>query len=74
MNNKITQEFIAIALQYWSAKLAGEQETLEELFIDQAEALSCDVGVDMSTKIINASDRIDIAKSVLNKLNKLKNE
>jgi hypothetical protein len=72
MSNKITQEFIAIASQYWSAKLADEQEILEELLIDQAEALSSDIGIDMSMRIINASDRIDIAESVLNKLNKLK--
>tara|TARA_R110000803_G_scaffold37732_2_gene81399 strand:- start:725 stop:946 length:222 start_codon:yes stop_codon:yes gene_type:complete len=72
MSNKITQESIEIASQYWSAKLADEQETLEELFIDQAEALSCEIGVEMSMRIINASDRIDIAESVLNKLNKLK--
>jgi len=72
MNDKITQESIEIASQYWSAKLADEQETLEELFIDQAEALSCEIGVEMSMRIINASDRIDIAESVLNKLNKLK--
>tara|TARA_B110000285_G_C15106895_1_gene608558 strand:+ start:1543 stop:1764 length:222 start_codon:yes stop_codon:yes gene_type:complete len=72
MSNKITQESIEIASQYWSANLADEQETLEELFIDQAEALSCEIGVEMSMRIINASDRIDIAESVLNKLNKLK--
>lgn len=72
MSNKITQESIEIASQYWSANLADEQETLEELFIDQAEALSCEIGVGMSMRIVNASDRIDIAESVLNKLNKLK--
>ena len=72
MNDKITQESIEIASQYWLEKLADEQETLEELFIDQAEALSCEIGVEMSMRIINASDRIDIAESVLNKLNKLK--
>ena len=72
MSDKITQESIAIASQYWSAKLVDEQETLEGLLVDQAEALSYDIGVDMSMKIINASDRIDIVESVLNKLNKLK--
>ncbi len=72
MSNKISQESIAIVSQYWSAKLADEQETLEGLLVDQAEALSSDIGIDMSMKIINASDRIDIAESVLNKLNNLK--
>ena len=72
MSDNITQESIAIVSQYWSAKLADEQETLEGLLVDQAEALSSDIGIDMSIKIINASDRIDIAESVLNKLNKLK--
>ena len=72
MSDKITQDSLEIASRYWSAKLADEQGTLEGLLIDQAEALSYDIGVDMSIKIINASDRIDIAESVLNKLNKLK--
>jgi len=71
MSNKISQESFEIAKQYWSAKLAEEQSILEGLLIDQAEALSCDIGVDMSIKIINASDNIDIAESVLNKLNNL---
>jgi hypothetical protein len=72
MSNKISQESFEIAKQYWSAKLVEEQEILEGLLIDQAEALSYDIGIDMSMKIINASDRIDIAESVLNKLNNLK--
>jgi len=72
MSNKISQESFEIAKQYWSAKLVEEQEILEGLLIDQAEALSSDIGIDMSIKIINASDRIDIAESVLNKLNNLK--
>ena len=72
MSNKISQESFEIAKQYWSAKLVEEQEILEGLLIDQAEALSYDIGMDMSIKIINASDNIDIAESVLNKLNNLK--
>lgn len=72
MSDKISQEAFEIAKQYWSAKLAEEQSTLEGLLIDQAEALSYDIGIDMSIKIINASDRIDVAESVLNKLNNLK--
>ena len=72
MSNKISQESFEIAKQYWSAKLVEEQEILEGLLIDQAEALSSDIGIDMSMKIINASDNIDIAESVLNKLNNLK--
>lgn len=72
MSDKISQEAFEIAKQYWSAKLAEEQSTLEGLLIDQAEALSYDIGIDMSIKIINASDNIDIAESVLNKLNNLK--
>ncbi len=72
MSNKISQESFEIAKQYWSAKLVEEQEILEGLLIDQAEALSYDIGIDMSMKIINASDNIDIAESVLNKLNNLK--
>ena len=72
MSNKISREAFQIAKQYWSAKLVEEQEILEGLLIDQAEALFSDIGIDMSMKIINASDRIDIAESVLNKLNNLK--
>ena len=72
MSNKISQESFEIAKQYWSAKLVEEQEILEGLLIDQAEALSSDIGINMSMKIINASDNIDIAESVLNKLNNLK--
>jgi hypothetical protein len=72
MSNKISREAFQIAKQYWSEKLVEEQEILEELLIDQAEALSSDIGIDMSMKIINASDNIDIAESVLNKLNNLK--
>ncbi len=72
MSDKISQEAFEIAKQYWSAKLAEEQSTLEGLLIDQAEALSYDIGIDMSIKIINASDRIDVAESILNKLNNLK--
>ena len=72
MSNKISQESFEIAKQYWSAKLVEEQSILEGLLIDQAEALSYDIGIDMSMKIINASDNIDIAESVLNKLNNLK--
>jgi len=72
MSNKVSREAFQIAKQYWSEKLVEEQEILEELLIDQAEALSSDIGIDMSIKIINASDRIDIAESVLNKLNNLK--
>jgi len=72
MSNKVSREAFQIAKQYWSEKLIEEQEILEELLIDQAEALSSDIGIDMSIKIINASDRIDIAESVLNKLNNLK--
>ena len=72
MSNKVSREAFQIVKQYWSEKLIEEQEILEELLIDQAEALSSDIGIDMSIKIINASDRIDIAESVLNKLNNLK--
>jgi hypothetical protein len=72
MSNKISREAFQIAKQYWSEKLFEEQEILEELLIDQAEALSYNIGIDMSMKIINASDRIDIVESVLNKLNNLK--
>lgn len=72
MSNKISREAFQIAKQYWSEKLVEEQEILEGLLIDQAEALSSDIGIDMSMKIINASDNIDIAESVLNKLNNLK--
>ena len=72
MSNKISREAFQIAKQYWSEKLVEEQEILEGLLIDQAEALSSDIGIDMSIKIINASDNIDIAESVLNKLNNLK--
>ena len=72
MSNKVSREAFQIAKQYWSEKLVEEQEILEELLIDQAEALSYDIGIDMSMKIINASDRIDIVESVLNKLNNLK--
>ena len=72
MSNKISREAFQIAKQYWSEKLVEEQEILEGLLIDQAEALSSDIGINMSMKIINASDNIDIAESVLNKLNNLK--
>ena len=72
MSNKVSREAFQIAKQYWSEKLVEEQEILEGLLIDQAEALSSDIGIDMSMKIINASDNIDIAESVLNKLNNLK--
>ena len=72
MSNKISREAFQISKQYWSEKLVEEQEILEGLLIDQAEALSSDIGINMSMKIINASDNIDIAESVLNKLNNLK--
>jgi predicted Zn-dependent protease with MMP-like domain len=71
---KVTKEAFALAEQYWKARLANDMEELEELISDQADALSEEVGVDMSNKIINASNRIDVAESILNKLNKLKND
>lgn len=71
MSNKITKEALELAKQYWKAKLAEEQSTLEGLIIDQAEILSGDIGVDISKRIINTSDRIDVAESILTKLNKL---
>ena len=68
----ITKEALELSKQYWEARLAESQEEFEELLIDQEEALSEDYSIDMSRKIINASDRIDVAESVLNKLNNLK--
>ena len=68
----ITKEALELSKQYWEARLAETQKEFEELLIDQEEALSEDYSIDMSRKIINASDRIDVAESVLSKLNNLK--
>lgn len=68
----ITKEALELSKQYWEARLAELQKEFEELLVDQEEALSEDYSIDMSRKIINASDRIDVAGSVLNKLNNLK--
>jgi len=71
MSNKITKEALELSKQYWAARLAEEQSTLEGLIVDQAEILSGDIGVDISKRIINTSDNIDVAESILTKLNKL---
>ncbi len=68
----ITKEALELSKQYWEARLAETQKEFEELLLDQEEALSEDYSIDMSRKIINASDRIDVAESVLSKLNNLK--
>ena len=68
----ITKEALALSKQYWEARLAETQKEFEELLLDQEEALSEDYSIDMSKKIINASDRIDVAESILSKLNNLK--
>jgi hypothetical protein len=68
----ITKEALELSRQYWEARLAETQKEFEELLLDQEEALSEDYSIDMSRKIINASDRIDVAESVLSKLNNLK--
>lgn len=67
----VKKEALELAKQYWKAKLAEEQRNLEGLIVDQAEILSGDIGVDISMRIINTSDRIDVAESILTKLNKL---
>ena len=72
MSNKITKEALELSRQYWAARLAEEQSVLEGLLVDQAEILSGDIGVDISKRIINTSDNIDVAESILTKLNKLK--
>jgi len=68
----ITKEALELSRQYWEARLAETQKEFEELLLDQEEALSENYSIDMSRKIINASDRIDVAESVLSKLNNLK--
>ena len=68
----ITKEALELSRQYWEARLAETQKEFEELLLDQEEALSEDYSIDMSKKIINASDRIDVAESILSKLNNLK--
>lgn len=68
----ITKEALELSKQYWEARLAETQKEFEELLLDQEEALSEDYSIDMSRKIINASDKIDVAESVLSKLNNLK--
>ena len=70
--SNITKEALELSKQYWEARLAETQKEFEELLLDQEEALSEDYSIDMSRKIINASDRIDVAESVLSKLNNLK--